>query len=68
MFPWKTALVTGASAGIGEAITEQLIAGGVHTTVVARRGDRLQDAGRLVEDGYGAGDSALGCGRTGWQA
>lgn len=42
MFPWKTALVTGASAGIGEAITQQLIAGGVHTTVVARRGDRLE--------------------------
>jgi uncharacterized protein len=42
MYPWKTALVTGASAGIGEAIAEQLIANGVPTTVVARRGDRLE--------------------------
>lgn len=41
MFPWKTALVTGASAGIGEAIAKELISQGVETTVVARREDRL---------------------------
>jgi uncharacterized protein len=41
MFPWKTAIVTGASAGIGEAITNQLTEQGVRTIAVARRGDRL---------------------------
>jgi uncharacterized protein len=41
-YPFKSALVTGASSGIGEALTRQLTAAGVPTTVVARRVDRLQ--------------------------
>jgi uncharacterized protein len=41
-FPWKSALLTGASAGIGEAMAEQLGAAGIPTVVVARRFDRLE--------------------------
>ena len=37
----KWALVTGASAGIGKAITEQLAAAGAHLVVTSRRTERL---------------------------
>jgi short-subunit dehydrogenase len=41
-FPFRSALVTGASSGIGEELTRQLVAQGVPVVVVARRVDRLQ--------------------------
>ena len=51
----KTALVTGASAGIGRAIARGLAAEGVRTAIVARRTDRLES---LSSDIVAAGGPA----------
>ncbi|CAN5398507.1 SDR family NAD(P)-dependent oxidoreductase [soil metagenome] len=42
-FPFTSALVTGASSGIGEAMVELLAAQEIPTVVVARRRDRLDE-------------------------
>ena len=42
-YPFTSALVTGASSGIGEVMADLLGRAGVPTVVVARRGDRLAE-------------------------
>lgn len=40
-FPYKTVLVTGATAGIGQALAERMVESGIFVIAVGRRQDRL---------------------------
>ncbi len=48
----KWALITGASAGIGAALAEELAAGGAKLVLTARRKDRLEELARRLAAKY----------------
>ena len=49
----KTALITGASSGIGEAVARKLAAAGYNLVITARRSGRLQKLSDELEEKYG---------------
>src|SRR5690349_11360465 len=53
------ALVTGASAGIGQAYAERLARDGHNVIVVARRRDRLEDLARRLKKSTGVDVTVL---------
>ncbi|TFZ06666.1 SDR family oxidoreductase [Ramlibacter henchirensis] len=57
----KTALVTGASAGIGRAIAVSLAAEGVRVAIAARRTDQLEALAKEIVAAGGKPPVVLGC-------
>lgn len=59
--PDRTAVVTGASSGIGAEIARELARRGHHVTLVARSVDKLEALARELEGLGGAGATVLPC-------
>lgn len=59
--PSSAALVTGASAGIGLAISHELAQRGHNVVLVARRRERLEEAAAELRERYGVRAEPLGC-------
>ena len=59
--PSSTALITGASSGIGEEFARQLAARGHGVFLVARRGDRLRKLAEDIERDYGVRADVAAC-------
>ncbi|MGE5480364.1 MAG: SDR family NAD(P)-dependent oxidoreductase [Chloroflexota bacterium] len=53
LFKGKTALITGATAGIGEACADKFASEGANLILLARREERLNDLSKTLSDKYG---------------
>lgn len=62
--PDRTALVTGASSGIGEELARQLAARGRGVTLVARREDRLRALADQLASSHGVRTEVVACDLT----
>ena len=54
----RTAVVMGASQGLGEATAKQLAEEGAHVILVARREDALKEVQQKIQDAGGSADIA----------